>query len=176
MNKKSIPESTLDTLEPKNLPEPEEGPLTEIPNPERFTPGAKASRAMDQTRGKIKEQTSEIAARAKDSAKARADSYVEETCSHLRNLESATRRAGEQLDDSQPQYLKKGVDLACSKVDEMAGYFERNDSAQIAADAKQFVRQHPAAVLGGLALAGFCAGRFIKATEPDDARHEQPNA
>lgn len=166
-------DSKLDTLEPKHLSENEKGPLTEVPNPDRFDePTSKAKRAFNDTKDKIKEQGSEIKTRAKDSAKSRADSYVRETSSHVRNLESVARAARDQLDDDQPDYVKKGFDLAASKVGEVADYFDNSDSAKIASDTKKFVRRNPGVVLGGLILAGFLAGRFVKATEPD---HEELN-
>lgn len=162
-------DSKLDTLEPKHLTENDEGPLTEVPNRDRFDDTqSKAKRALNDTKEKIKEQGSEIKSRAKDGARSRADLYVDETTSHVRNLENVARAAREQLDDDQPEYLKKGFDIAASKVGQIADYFEENDSVRIASDTKRFAREHPAIVLGGLALAGFLAGRFVKATEPED--------
>ncbi len=161
-------DAKLDTLEPKHIPENEEGPLTQVPNADRFEPQSKAKRALNETKEKIMEQGSEITSRAKEGVKSRADSYVQETSSHVRNLESVARAARDQLDEDQPEYLKKGFDLAAAKVGEIADYFEENDSAKIASDTKKFVRQHPGLVLGGLVLAGFLAGRFVKATELDE--------
>ena len=161
-------DTKLDTLEPKHIPENEDGPLTQVPNADRFEKESKAKRALNETKERIKEQGSEITSRAKEGVKSKADSYVDETSSHVRNLENVARAAREQLDDDQPEYLKKGFDLAATKVGEIADYFEENDSAQIAKDTKKFVRQHPALVLGGLVLAGFLAGRFVKATELDE--------
>lgn len=165
-------DAKLDTLEAKHIPDSDKGSLTQVPNADRFESQSKAKRALSETKEKIKEQGSEITTRAKQGVKSRADAYVQETSSHVRNLEKVANAAREQLDDDQPEYLKKGFELAASKVGEIAGYFEENDSAKIAGDTKKFVRQHPGIVLGGLVLAGFLVGRFVKATEIDE---EEPN-
>lgn len=128
---------------------------------------SRAGKAIASTRDKLKEEGEGIKERARESAKSRADNLVDSTSSHVRNLEEVARTARQQLDDNQPEYLKIGMDIVADKVADVADYFELNDSEKVTADAKQFVREHPGVVLGGLVLAGFLAGRFVKATEPD---------
>jgi len=149
------------------LDSPETKPAQD-PGGDSQKPVSKAGKTITATRDKLKEQGEGIKKRARESAKSRANVLVDSASSHVRNLEDIARTARQQLDDNQPEYLKMGMDIVSDKVGEVADYFEINDSEKVTADAKQFVREHPGIVLGGLVLAGFLAGRFIKATELDE--------
>ena len=100
--------------------------------------------------------------RARDEAYAQSEAYREYAAQETGKVASALRRASDDLRDGSPQERLVGqvADGIAEAADRMRGMtFE-----DIARDTSDFARRHPAAFLGGAALVGFAAARFMKAS------------
>lgn len=128
---------------------------------------SEARKAFDETKKKIANHGNEIAGRAKESATAQADEAVRTASQKVRNFEKAAHEAIASLQENQSEHVVTGVRYFADRVGNVAEYLESKDSKELASDARQLVRENPGAVLGGLAVAGFCLGRFLKATTRD---------
>ena len=126
-------------------------------------------RGIVETREKLKNEAGEVFSKACEGAKNRADEMVDETSRKVRNLEEAAEAAKSTMSDEQPAFLVHGWDLLEGRISTVAEYLERKDSREIADDVRAVVRKNPGATLGALAIAGFFAGRFLKAGKPSNA-------
>lgn len=131
----------------------------------------KAKQAVQETREEMKSKAKEVFAKARESAKHRADDCVNATGGKIRNLEQASAKAREEMQGNQPDFLITGMELLTDRIASVADYFDHKDSRDIADDVSGLVRRHPGATLGALAVAGFCAGRFLKAGHPEEESH-----
>ena len=122
-----------------------------------------ARKAAEETRETLKTEAREVFGKARESARHRADSCVNATAGKIRNLQVATSRATEAMREEQPDFIVAGANLLSERIATAADYFDRKDSREIADDVADFVRTRPSTSLGILAVAGFCAGRFLKA-------------
>lgn len=56
----------------------------------------------------------------------------------------------------------KYTDTAAQKLERVADYFERKDLRQMTRDLESYARRNPAMFIGGAAILGFLAARFLK--------------
>lgn len=92
-----------------------------------------------------------------DAATARAEEEFEMAA------EAATR-AAETFDDASPQ--AKVADQAAEGLGNVAGALRDTDLDAATAKVTQFARENPLLFLGGAAVLGFAAARFLEASEP----------
>lgn len=169
------PETTLDTLKPRHIPESEDGPLTQVPNADRFdtdesqphTEGKTENEHFSKVKEKVQGSAEKVAGKTGEAIRSRGEDLANTTGSHLRDVEKSARAAAKELREGDPSYLSGPVETFSDSVANLADYFEKNDAKQILEDGKDVVRKYPAAVLGGLAFAGFVAGRYLKSSEKD---------
>lgn len=161
------PEAQLDTLEPKHLERDPRGTLTEVPNPDRFDPSSAGQRAARDTARSLNRNLDEFSQKARQEFRQRADGYLKNIGTKLRELEQNASRAADDLGEGQPEPVARGARFTSEQLARLADYVEHRNSHEIADDVRSLVREHPAAFLGGLAVLGFAAGRFLRASEPD---------
>jgi hypothetical protein len=83
--------------------------------------------------------------------------------SRVRGVGTALRSAGEQLreeDDVVAGYAEK----ASERIESIASYLDSAEPRELARDAEDLARTHPAWFFGGAFLVGLAAGRFLKAS------------
>lgn len=121
--------------------------------------GAEAAQAA-------KDTAKQYAERARDEAYARGEAYRDYAADETGKVASALRKASEDLSAGSPQerFVAQIADSIADTADRMRG-MNLNEAARETTD---FARRHPAAFLGGAALIGFAAARFLKAS----ASHE----
>lgn len=130
---------------------------------------SEAAQAFKEAGQHAKQKGQQLMSKAKANASKHADSYVDQTGSKIRTIERATREAADKVRDEEPEFVTQAFEFVANAGDSAAKYFEENSSKKILNDAREFARERPAVVLGGLAAAGFLAGRFLKAEEPEEA-------
>lgn len=89
----------------------------------------------------------------------------------LSTVASSFRKAGETLhtDTSHAaitDFTAKYTDTAAQKIDEFASYFERKNIREMAQDVERFAKRNPAVFIGGAAVLGILAARFLKSSSP----------
>ncbi len=121
--------------------------------------GAEAAQAARDTAWNYAEQ-------AREQAYARGEHYRDYAADETGKVAEALRRASKDLSSGSPQERVIGqiADGVADAAERMRG-MTLND---IARDTSTFARTHPAAFLGGAALLGFAAARFLKATSNDE--------
>ena len=125
--------------------------------------------ALREAKEHAKQKGSELLDKARESAKNRADHYVNESSSSARSIERATRGAADQVREEEPEFVSAAFDWLADRGADVARYLEEKDSKQIGDDIRRTIREHPGLTLGGLAAAGFLAGRFLKAEQPESS-------
>lgn len=119
-----------------------------------------------------KDTARQYAERARDEAYSRGEQYRDYAADETGKVASALRRASQDLSSGSPQERLVGqiADGVAEAADRMRGM----SAADIARDTTVFARNHPAAFLGGAALLGFAAARFLKASARDEPLHLPP--
>jgi hypothetical protein len=105
------------------------------------------------------------AGRIRDEAYAQGEHYRDQAADETDKVASALRRASRDLNAGSPQekFVGQIADGVADAADRMRGMSLDEAARETAA----FARRHPAAFLGGAALLGFAAARFLKATTDD---------
>lgn len=142
---------------------------TQFETAEQNETKSEAVKAIKDAGQHAKQKGKQLMSKAKESAHKHADGYVDETGSKFRTLERVTREAADKVRDEEPEFVTRAFEWMANAGDGAARYFEESSSRKILNDARGFAREHPGVVLGGLVAAGFVAGRFLKAEEPDEA-------
>lgn len=141
---------------------------------------AATARETAQTVGdEIREKGAEAAQAAKDAARtqaervrdeayARGEHYRDYAAGETDKVAEALRRASRDLSEGSPQerFFGQVADSVADAADRMRGM----SLAETVRETDAFARRHPAAFLGGAALLGFAAARFLKASAHDDER------
>jgi hypothetical protein len=129
--------------------------------------GAEAAEAAKQT-------ARDYAERARDEAYAQSEYYRNYAADETGKVASALRRASQDLSAGSPQerFVGQIADGVADAADRMRGM----TLSDIARDTTDFARRHPAAFLGGAALLGFAAARFIKASAREEVELYLPPA
>lgn len=113
--------------------------------------------------GAAKQAARNQAERIRDRAFAQGEEYRDHAANETEKVASALRRASADLSSGSPQeqFVGQIADGVADAADRMRGM----TLDDVARETTGFAKRHPAAFLGGAALLGFAASRFLKATE-----------
>lgn len=117
-----------------------------------------AREAVDEARTRA----GEFAREARDQAHTRANDAKDYAAGEAGKVASALRKASDDLSDGSMQERAFGA-MARSIADAADG-MRNKDVSEIGDDLNYFARRNPAAFLGGAALLGFAAARFLKSS------------
>lgn len=133
----------------------------------------KAQEAADEARtnaAEFADYARDKAGEFADDARARVDAYAEDqknyAASETSKVADALRKAASDLSDGSPQERIFGQ--LASGVADFADTMREKSVADMGDDLNDVARRNPAAFLGGAALLGFAAGRFLKSSGHDD--------
>jgi hypothetical protein len=112
-------------------------------------------------------QGRDLADRAGEAARSRADEEKERLAGGMRAVATALRRGSDQLPEDQRSYgkLLEGV---ADKVSDASRYLDERDVNALTRDVRRVARDHSAAFLGGAFVLGVVGARFLKSS-PDEA-------
>jgi hypothetical protein len=127
----------------------------------------------------IKTKARELGQDAKDAVYAEAGRTTSDLSDHAADgatkaADAAEAAASDYSDDSLQARAARQV---ADQVEGLAAQLRSADFATVARDASDFARKNPALFIGGAALLGFAATRFLKARDParvdyGDAEHD----
>lgn len=165
---------TLDTLESTTVATTKTGGRKRTSTKSQKKPATKPAqselkKATDEATSEVKQKAGEIVETAKKATEERADNYISTASTHAHNISAATKGTSDKLRKTEPEFVAQSFDWLADQIDSVADYLDSRSAAEITRDAKNFARKRPAAVLGGLAAAGFLAGRALKATDAEEA-------
>jgi hypothetical protein len=159
---------------------PAGGPGTGSPVSEGTGPLAETRNHLKQTAqeagAKVKQAASRTAARAKEEAERLATDKKETAASRLGSYSSAIHETADSLEEKDPN-LAWFSHQAADKLQGIADYMRSRDLGALRRDAEEIARRHPAAVYGGMFLAGLLIGNIVKASRrklDDDDRDYAP--
>lgn len=115
-----------------------------------------------------------------DSARRQAHDYGEQSknyaASETNKVAEALRRASQDLSEGSPQ--ERFVGRLAEGLAEGADHLRGKDVSELGQELTSFARRNPAMFLGGAALLGFAASRFLKSSaeghEPEAPRYPAP--
>jgi len=82
----------------------------------------------------------------------------------ISHVGDAIDEAASKLSDNGDDTLAGYVSSAADGLRQVAGYFNERDFSQLVNEARQYARQQPALVYGGIFLAGLAAARFLRSS------------
>jgi len=120
----------------------------------------------------VKDDVSVLAGKAGSGAKSAAGSGKDMAADAVHGLADAARQMAGKLDDGKPdsgntkaaEYARKAAD----GMDRFSSRLREKEVDEIAADARDVVRQNPAIAIGAAALIGFALARFLKGNGSGD--------
>lgn len=118
--------------------------------------------------GKARQHATELGEQAQETvtqeAIAQASTAQSAAANKISAAANATEAAAEQLDPESPQ--AEAMRQVADHIEDVAAKLRDADVRQIASDATEYARRNPLLFIGGAALAGFAAARFLKARDP----------
>jgi hypothetical protein len=133
----------------------------------------KAQQAADQLKaqaqqaaGQLKEKAGEVAQQARDRGMTFLDDQKRRIVSELGSCSNAVRRAAERFEEESEMPIARYVTAAANQLDNVREHLKVSSLGELVDDAEDLARQRPELVLGGLFIAGFAVGRFLKASNP----------
>jgi len=140
------------------------------------SPGSQSVSATGTAAAKsLYEQAKDTAGHAYDAAAEKASSTFygkkSDISGGLAKVADTVRAASRNLKSSDAQNAittttAKYTDTVASKLNDVANYFETHDLRQMMHDAEEFARRNPAVFIGGAAVLGLLAARFLKSSKP----------
>ena len=114
--------------------------------------GAKVKQVASRTATRAKEEAERLVSEKKEAAAGRIDSYS-----------SAIHETAQSIEEKDPN-LAWFSHQAADKLQGIADYMRSRDFSALRRDAADIARRHPAAVYGGMFLAGLVIGNIVKAS------------
>jgi len=134
---------------------------------------SQAKQAISQTArdaaSKVKSVAGDATARAKSEAERLATEKKEAAASRVGGYSSALHESARSLEEQDPN-IAYFTHQAADRLQSVADYIRNRDFASLREDCCSFSRRHPAAVFGGMFVAGLLLGNMMKATARP--RHE----
>lgn len=110
----------------------------------------------------VKSKAKDAGHRAVDKIEDRAEEQKERATHQLEDLARSLRTASDQLpaDSGMARYMG----LAASQADNLAGFLNNHEVADLVDDVEDFARRQPAVFLGGAFAVGMLGARFLKSS------------
>ncbi|HEY0414817.1 MAG TPA: hypothetical protein VGC78_00405 [Gaiellaceae bacterium] len=129
-----------------------------------------ASRATGEQSGveQVKEKVQDVAEQAKGQTREQVRSQISDRSSQagdqLVSAAQALRRSADQLRSEGNDRAAEAVEALVTRAERLGGYLRVADGDRILRDIEDFGRRQPWLMVGGSAVAGFLASRFMKAS------------
>lgn len=134
---------------------------------------ATAGSAVQQVKQKATDMTRAIQGTIQEEAERLFEEQKGKAASKVARCGKLIHQAAHALNAVNADGLADFADGAAEKVEEVTGYLEERNLAQVLQDAGEAARRHPGVMLGGMFVAGFALARFLKASDsPHDAESE----
>ncbi len=116
----------------------------------------------------VKEHASDLGRQAKAAATQEAVAHVENAkqtaASKVVQAADAAQAAASELDPASPQ--AQAMQQVADTIEGVASKLRHADVRQVASDVSAMARRNPMLFIGGAAIAGFAAARFLKTRDP----------
>lgn len=139
------------------------------PNHKPQTTGEKISASASEAASTVSDKARETASAAASQARQRADGAKRGVADEVSNVASALRTAAGELREGSPQERTFGQ--IAEGLADASDSIRNKDLGEMASDVSNFARRNPLVFLGGAALLGFAASRFVKASSHHQDGH-----
>lgn len=116
----------------------------------------------------VKEQVQDVAQQAKGQTREQLRTQIDERSTQagdqLVSSAQALRRASDQLRQEGNDRMADAIEAVISRAERLGGYMRTADGNKILHDVEDFGRRQPWLMVGGSAVLGFLASRFMKAS------------
>jgi ElaB/YqjD/DUF883 family membrane-anchored ribosome-binding protein len=116
----------------------------------------------------VKERVQDVAGQAKGQTREQLRNQINQRSTqageHVSSAADAMRRTSEQLRTEGKDSVAKVFDGVANRSEKLGSYLTRADGDQILRDVEEIARRQPWLFVGGSAVAGFLASRFVKAS------------
>lgn len=142
------------------------------------TAGGSKSETPDKQ--ELREDAEALKESAKRQAEAQAERGRDQAVDVAKSASSAIDKAAEELrdDSNAPDWMASMLSTAAQKIEQVASELDGKSPQHMLGSAQQFGREQPAMFLAASAVAGFAAGRFLRAgaEQHNDIDLVEPNS
>ena len=128
----------------------------------------------------VKERVQDVAGQAKGQTREQLRSQISQRSTQageqVSSAADAMRRTSEQLRSEGKDSVAKVVDGVAGRGEKLGSYLTRADGDQILRDVEDLARRQPWLFVGGSAVVGFLASRFMKASSSSRYQSGSPQA
>ncbi len=117
---------------------------------------------------KVAEDGRDLAGDMRDHAEAIAQTKKDEVADRVGGFAETLRGTSDDLRDRDEDTVAGLADTAADQIDRVSRALRQKDVGAMFQEANDLARAHPALFLGGAVALGFMAGRFIRASAPQD--------
>lgn len=115
----------------------------------------------------LRSDAQELGSSAKNRIHGELDARKGTAATQARSVSSAIERAGSELDQGSPEWLRSAFQQGANQIQRFADTLEQKNSREILDDVRTFARDNPTTFLAACAAAGFAASRLFKAGASD---------
>lgn len=134
-------------------------------NPGLYVSGELHEMAGEAARS-AREEAGQTASRARTRAKHMIQARKDRAADKIGSISIAVRTASQRLREQNQDDMAEYADRIAVNVDRVTAYLQQNDADRIISEFENFIRRHPALMIGGALTAGFLTARFLKSSQP----------
>lgn len=117
---------------------------------------------------KVAEDGRNLAGDVREHAEQFAEAKKDEVADRVGGFAETLRGTSDDLRDRDEETVAGLADTAADQIDRVSRALRQKDVGAMFQEANDLARAHPALFLGGAVALGFMAGRFIRASAPED--------
>lgn len=132
--------------------------------------GQATEQAKQQTRQlaqQARQQAGELANRGNEQVKSQLANQKHVAAQRMMPVQTALRETAQQLRKQGQGNVGQYADRAAEQVERFSGYLRETEVEEITDEVRGFARRRPAVFLGGAAVLGFLATRFLKSSSQE---------
>jgi ElaB/YqjD/DUF883 family membrane-anchored ribosome-binding protein len=129
----------------------------------------------EQVKEKVQDVPQQAKGQTRDQLRDQIDTRSTQAGEQLRSAAQAVRRASAQLREEGQETPAKVVDQLADRAERLGGYLTEADGSRILRDVERFARRQPWLFVGGSAIVGFFASRFMKASSSRRFEESDPS-
>jgi ElaB/YqjD/DUF883 family membrane-anchored ribosome-binding protein len=118
----------------------------------------------EQVTERVQDMTQQAKGKTRDQLRDQIDTRSTQAGEQVRSAAQAVRRASAQLGEEGKETPAKVVGQVADRAERLGTYLTEADGNRILRDVEQFARRQPWLFVGGSAVVGFFASRFMKAS------------
>src|SRR5215217_1566686 len=126
-----------------------------------------AKQQSQQLAQRARQQASELANRGSEQAKGQLANQKHEASQRMAPVQTALRETAQQLRKQGQGSVGQYADRAADQVERFSSYLRETDVDEIMDEVRSLARRRPALFLGGAAVVGFFATRFLKSSSEE---------